>query len=132
MKARFKVFSEFIKGITIAFDDKGGCTIICDLKKYVLLKTNVKPWHSVKTKQQYLMKMYFAEVLEKHTIHKNIQRIKGYELLGKRAYHADQLFIICDAQEMVEKTTGEMTHQITMFSKQNYRTSKIMIGEVQL
>lgn len=131
MKVRFKKFSEFVNGITIAYGDTG-CKIICNLQNYVLLDVKFKPWSSPKTRQIFLAKMYMNEVLAKANPSKKIQRIEGYQYLGKRVMYRDQLSIICDAIEMVDPETGDMTTQIKIFNSRLSHPLKVFINEVQL
>lgn len=132
MRSRYKTFKQFFEGIRIAYDSDGGCTIICKLKNFVILKTVSKPWNSKETKIRFLIRLYFEQVLEKINLSKKIQRIEGYELLGKRCYEGDYLYIICDCWDSTDVDTGETIKKIKAFNKYNYLPTEFFINQVQL
>lgn len=130
MQLRFKTYSEFLKGITIAYSENG-CTIICKLKSFVLLDTKFKPWDTPATRKSFLVKMYAKQVLAKCNPSKKIKRIPGYEMLGKRCMHQDELSIICDAVELVDTQTGEQVMQYTIFNHWVGHPFKVFENQIQ-
>lgn len=131
MKTRLKIFTEFVNGLTIAYSETG-CTIVCKLKRYVLLDVKYRPWVSPQTRKGFLVKMYIEEILWKANPSKLIQRIHGFELLGRRCMHRDELSVVVDAADMVNPETGEMTKQLTIANHWIKHPFKVYETDVQI
>jgi len=114
MLSRPKTFGEFYKGITIVHRENGGVKIICKRGEFVILETRYKPWNSRDTKTTFLINLYIKEVLSKVDLSKKIKRPEGFELLGKRCLHNEQLLIICGWEEMANTETGEIVKMLTL------------------
>ena len=132
MRSRYRTFGEFMAGITIVNGETGGVKIICSLKNYVLVETKVKPWISPATRKAYLVKLYFKLILQHIALSKKIQRIIGYEMLGRRVFYQEQVAIIADAVEVVDQDSGEMTYKLRIFTDWNKPTFTTFLSNVQL
>jgi hypothetical protein len=133
MNIRFKTFSEFMNGIKLVNRPAGGIKIVCGIgDRYVLLESKFKPWNTPDTRRIFLVKMYLKEVLEKANPSKKIQRVPGFELLGKRCLYRDAVSIICDAVDMVDPDTGEMTKRLKIFNDNIRKPFSVFINNVQI
>lgn len=132
MQTRLKTYREFVKAIVIAHDSNGGFKIICSLKRYKLCESKVKFWNTPATRKTFLAHLYIQHILWEKNIAKNIKRIPGYELLGKRCFYNDNLCVVCDAGDVVNSETGEVIKQLTLVSKIRQHPFKVLITEVQI
>lgn len=133
MTSRPKLFSEFLKGITVANTSNSGCKIICNLKQYVLVDCKFIPWNSKDTKRTFLSNLYIKEILMRVNLSKKIRRPGGYELLGARCLYRDQMLTVCGWQELADKETGEIVKQLTLAGRFGTPVPcKALITEVQL
>lgn len=132
MRARVKTFGEFVKAITIAYTQSNGFKIICNLKNYKLCESSVKFWNTPHTRKTFLAHLYIENILWKHTLSKTFPRKEGYELLGRKCFYKDNLAIVCDAIDVVNKDTGEVIKQLSIVTTNRQHPFKVLITEVQI
>lgn len=131
MKSRFKTWSEWQKGIKVA---KMGRRVLiyCNLNKITILDSPVRPWNSRETHTSFMVKLYFKEVLLKHAMSRQIERIPGFELLGARCLYRDRIYVVCQAAEVVNQETGEVDVKLTIFSDHLTHPIKVLKSEVKI
>ena len=133
MKTRLKTYGEFMKAITIVQGVHGGVKLICNKPyQYVLLETHVKPWNSKETRKSFLVRLYIKNIIWKMNVSKFIQRIEGFELLGRRVMHGEQVAVIVNAQEGVNQETGEAVTMLTITTMHSTTPIKILSTLIQL
>lgn len=132
MKTRFKTYGEFKKAITIVNAIGGGIKIICNLKNYVLLETQYKPWNTKDMKTTFLVRLYIKEVLWKCQLSKFIQRTEGYELLGRRVMVGEQVAVIVNKVDVVNSETGEPDINLTISIMHRNTPTHILASQIQL
>jgi hypothetical protein len=133
MRARFKTFAEFMEAIKISgktTDGASGMLISC--RNHVLCESKYRLWNSEMTKRAFLIKLYIREVLQKKNLSRNIVRIKGYELLGRRCFYNDFIAVICGWQNVVNTETGEVSVMLTLVNANHINPFKVLINQVQL
>lgn len=133
MNIRFKTYSEFLSATQIVYRSNNGVKIVCRIKgkEYVVFESKFRPWNTDMTKNGFMVKLYISEVLWGKSISKKITRRPGFELLGRRCMYHERMAVICSAEEMVNKETGEVMQRLTLAHK-NERPFKIMQNQIQL
>lgn len=132
MRSRYKTYAEFVKRIAIGRTQEKGFVVFCSLKKYKIVESKTQLWNTEDTKKTFLARLYVNEILRKLNLSKIIQRINGYELLGRRCMYNDKLCIICGWQQMVNTETGETKLQVTLVNDIRNTPFKIFIDQIQL
>ena len=137
MQTRYKTFSEFIHSTRIAYKQSSGANgvlIVCKahLNSQVLFENKFKPWNSEATRRIFLIKLYIKNILLAINVSKHIRRMAGYELLGKRCLYRDHVSVICDAWEVVNQETGEVSKKLSISNELYNHPLDLLITEVQL
>lgn len=126
MKTRYKTFAEFMKTSKIAYDNKE--VIIACLR--TVLYRGQRPWNSPQTRKSFLAKLYIKHVLQRKNISLLVQRIEGYELLGKRFIYKRHEVIVCSTQEMVDTDTGEILIMAILVADHRPQPFKLLLKEL--
>ena len=127
MKTRYKIFSEFLKQAKVGYANNE-VVIVC--KNNVLYKGQ-RPWNSPETKKSFLAKLYIKYVLQRKDISSKIQRIEGYELLGKRYNYKSNITIVCATEEVVDPDGGEVLIMTTSIAEHRTQPFKILLRELE-
>jgi hypothetical protein len=132
MKVRFKTFSEFGKGLRLVHCDDGGVKLVCYRTNRVVVQSPSKLWSSKDTRKSFLVKLYINEVLWKANPSKLIQRIKGYEILGKRVMYNNMVAVVADSFEAVHKETGEVQEILVIVNNWRVNPFQVLKSRVEL
>lgn len=131
MKTRYKLYSEFLASIHIA-NIARRTLIYCKYGNKIIFDSPFKAWNTSDMKRIFLIKLYIAEILYKKNLSKSIERMEGYELLGRRCMYADHVAIIVNKEEVVNKETGEVLCQLLISNDNRTHPFRVLSNEVQL
>jgi len=134
MKSRYKTFGEFHRDVREVHSTTGGFKLVCYLrgKEYVVMSLKSKPWNTPQTRKTFIARVYVDEMLWKCHLSRKIQRIEGFELLGRKVNYNDHLSVICNAVDMVNPDTGETRKQIVLVNSFRSIPFKVFLNQVQL